>query len=149
MQSLQILCPVAAIIGLSMIAMASAPIAKPFNFTSFISEIFSSRGQRHRLSAFFFNRTYKLAHASHVKNDPLRQKWPPFHFHEIFHSNAPRSLASANSHANPHTITSVLIKRIRISNFPTFLFTIEHAARGLVKSRHLCANTLFLLSGLL
>ena len=45
MQSLQMRWPVAAIIGLSTMAMASAPTEYPRALTMFISEIFSSSGQ--------------------------------------------------------------------------------------------------------
>ena len=44
MQSLHILCPVAAIIGLSIIAVANAPMINPSFFSKFISEIFSFSG---------------------------------------------------------------------------------------------------------
>ena len=80
MQSLQMRCPVAAIIGLSMAMMANAPIALPCARSVCISLIFSSSGQPASVTP---NGDFLEFAASCDPSDPWRQESLPCVWHQM------------------------------------------------------------------
>jgi hypothetical protein len=80
MQSLQIRCPVAAHIGLSITMVASAEIARPWVFRVWNSEIFSSSGQPASVTpkALFWNVTLWGASAEGFSRCPVEHESLPW-----------------------------------------------------------------------